>query len=165
MNRLLDEFSDFSKSERLENSSFSLRALLEQISFSFAATIVDTQVEYTSKIDPSINQITGDRTKLQEVFLNLLKNAFEASAPDKTIYLEASLDEDKVIIIVQDTGCGIIDSKLRSIFEPFVTYKPQGTGLGLSICNQIVKAHGGIITADSTVDVGSTFTVILPVNM
>jgi len=86
MNQLLTELSDFSKSERLQISTFSLRALLEQISLSFAATIADSEVTYSSKISPSIHQITGDKTKLQEVFLNLLKNAFEAACPDKTIY-------------------------------------------------------------------------------
>jgi len=163
MNQLLTELSDFSKSERLQVSTFSLRALLEQISLSFAATIADSEVEYTSKISPSINQITGDKTKLQEVFLNLLKNAFEAASPDKTIYLEASSDENFVSIRIHDTGCGITKEQLPSIFEPFVTYKKNGSGLGLAICNNIVKAHGGIISVESTVKVGTTFTVSLPI--
>ena len=69
MNNLLTELSDFSKSEKLQLETFSLRALLEHVSLSFAATIADSEVEYTSKISPSIHQITGDKTKLQEVFL------------------------------------------------------------------------------------------------
>lgn len=162
MNQLLTELSDFSKSERLQVSTFSLRALLEQISLSFAATIADSEVEYTSKISPSINQITGDKTKLQEVFLNLLKNAYDAAAPDKTIYLEASCDENFISVRVQDTGCGINEEQLPTIFDPFVTYKKNGSGLGLAICNHIILAHGGNISVESTVNVGTTFTVSLP---
>ena len=162
MNRLIDEFSDFSKSERLSLSTFSLRALLKQVSLSFAASVADSKVEYTSKISPSIHQITGDKTKLQEVFLNLLKNAFDAAAPNKSIYLEAFDRENCIEILVRDTGCGICEEQLQNIFDPFVTYKPNGTGLGLAICDQIVKAHGGTISVESTVNVGTTFTVLLP---
>lgn len=162
MEQLLVELSDFSKSERLQKSSFSLRALLEQVSLSFAASIATSEVEYTSKISPSINQITGDKTKLQEVFLNLLKNAFDASLPNKTIYLEASCDQNFVTIIVRDTGCGIEPEHLPTIFEPFVTYKKGGSGLGLAICKNIIQAHGGTISVESTKGVGTTFHLSLP---
>ena len=162
MEQLLVELSDFSKSERLHKSSFSLRALLEQVSLSFAASIATSEVEYTSKISPSINQITGDKTKLQEVFLNLLKNAFDASLPNKTIYLEASCDQNFVTIIVRDTGCGIEPEHLPTIFEPFVTYKKGGSGLGLAICKNIIQAHGGTISVESTKGVGTTFHLSLP---
>ena len=162
MNELLTELSDFAKSETLNISTFSLRGLLEHVSLSFAAYIADSEVEYTSKISPSINQITGDKTKLQEVFLNLLKNAFDAATPDNTIYMEATWDEAFITIRVQDTGCGITQEQLPKIFEPFVTYKKNGSGLGLAICSQIVKAHGGTISVESTVNVGTTFTVSLP---
>ena len=163
MNRLLEEFSDFSKSERLNISTFSMRNLLEEVSLSFAASIAHSKVEYTSKISPSIYQITGDKTKLQEVFLNLLKNAFEACVPDKTIYLEATTHENTLTVLIRDTGCGISAEQLPHIFEPFITYKKQGTGLGLAICQSIINAHGGSITVDSIVGHGSTFSVSLPI--
>ena len=165
MDQLIDQLSDFSKSETLEKSSFSLHELLEQISLSFAATIVNSDVVFTSKIDPSIHQIIGDKTKLQEVFLNLLKNAYEAALPNKTIRLEASLQNNTVIIQVHDTGCGIPSELLPTIFEPYVTYKEHGTGLGLAICNQIIKAHGGSIAVNSRLGDGTTFSVSLPLEM
>ena len=163
MEQLIEQLSDFSKSETLVKSTFSLHALLEQISLSFAAMVVDSDVVFTSRMDSSIHQIIGDKTKLQEVFLNLLKNAYEAALPDKTIYLEASSNENEVIIQVRDTGCGIPSELLPTIFEPFVTYKKQGTGLGLAICDQVIKAHGGNISVESTVGLGTCFTVSLPI--
>ena len=162
IDQLITKFSDFSKSERLESCSFSLFALLEQLSLSFAAMIAQSDVVYTSKIDPSIHQIEGDKTKLQEVLLNLLKNAYEATLPNHTVNLEAYLSENTVVIKVSDTGCGIPYELLPTIFKPFVTYKKEGTGLGLSICEQIVKAHGGIISVESVVDEGTCFWVFLP---
>lgn len=162
MNQLITELSDFSKSEQLHISTFSFRTLLEHISLSFAASVANSKVEYTSKISPSINQITGDKTKLQEVFLNLLKNAFDAAYPDKTIYLEASCNHQMICIRIADTGCGITKEHLPTIFEPFVTYKKNGSGLGLAICNNIIQAHGGSIHVESTVNVGTTFIITLP---
>ena len=163
MNRLITDLSDFSKSERLQVSTFSLRALLEQVSLSFAAMIADSEVEYTAKISPSITQITGDKTKLQEVFLNLLKNAYEAALPNNTIYLEAALEDASMHILVRDTGCGITEEQLPTIFDPFVTYKKDGSGLGLAICNNIIKAHGGTISVNSIVGEGTTFHVTIPI--
>ena len=127
--------------------------------------IVDSNVEFSAKIDPSIHQITGDKTKLQEVFLNLLKNAFDAASPDKSIYLEAFQEDEMVTVCIQDTGCGISKEQLLTIFDPFVTYKNQGTGLGLAICDHIIKAHNGTISVESTVNVGTNFTITLPVNL
>ena len=161
MEQLVAQFSDFAKSERLEKSTFSLLALLEQVSLSFAALIAHSDVVFTSKIDPSIHQIIGDKTKLQEVFLNLLKNAYDASLPDHTIRMDAFAKDENIVIQIQDTGCGISPEHLATIFQPFVTYKKEGTGLGLSICEQIVKAHGGTISVESTLGVGTCFTVIL----
>ena len=163
MEQLVQQLSAYTKSEKLEVTSFSLLALLEQVSLSFAALIAHSDVVFTSKIDSSIHQIIGDKTKLQEVFLNLLKNAYDAALPNHTIHLEATLKDDTVVIQVHDTGCGIPSELLPTIFKPFVTYKKEGTGLGLSICDQIVRAHGGAISVESTVGVGSCFSVSLPV--
>ena len=164
INRLLDELSDFAKSEKLNLETFDLRSTLEYLSLSFAASIVDSGVEFISKIDTSINQITGDKTKLQEVFWNLLKNAFDASKPDKCIRLTAKLEEHDVIILVEDTGCGIPKEQLPTIFKPFVTYKKHGTGLGLAICERIITAHKGTIRVTSSTEVGTTFRIALKTN-
>jgi signal transduction histidine kinase len=161
---LLEQFSDYAKASSLQCSTFSFHALLEQVSLAFAATTMHSAVQYTSKIDSSIKQITGDKTKLQEVFWNLLKNAYDASLPDKSIYLNARKCNDYYEISVSDTGCGISSEQIAHIFEPFVTYKSTGTGLGLAICKQIVDAHDGTISVTSTEQVGTSFTISLPIH-
>ena len=162
MEQLLAQLSDFSKSSKLELSNFSLYALLEQICLSFATTIVDSNVTFSSKIDPAISEIIGDKIKIRQVIMNLLKNAYEAAAPDQTIFLNAILKEGEVVLSVQDTGCGIPAQHLPTIFDPFITYKEHGTGLGLAICNEIVKAHGGNISVVSMPGKGTTFSISLP---
>ena len=162
MNELIAELSSFSKSNRVQPKEFSSKQMFEQVSLSFAASIASSQVEYTSKLDASLPIITGDETKLKEVFRNLLRNAYEASLPNHTIYFEATCDDTSLIVRVSDTGCGIAPEHLPTIFDPFVTYKKEGTGLGLAICSQIVKAHNGKIEVASTLGKGTTFTVTLP---
>ena len=161
INRLLDDLSDLAKSEQMNPETFALRPFLEKLSLSFAASIARSEVEYTSKIDPCLPQITGDKTKLQEVFLNLLKNAYDASYPDKSIFFCAALEGEDVVITVHDTGCGISEEQLPTIFEPFVTYKKEGTGLGLAICDHIIQAHGGTISVESEPEIGTTFRVTI----
>lgn len=161
MNQLLNEFSSYAKSERLNLTTIEMRPFLEHLSLSFASSIAQTEVEYISKIDPHISQITVDKTKLQEVFLNILKNAYDAVSPNGTIYFEALHEGDFIIITISDTGCGISEEQLPTIFDPFVTYKKDGTGLGLAICDHIIKAHGGTISVESKPNVGTTFRVAL----
>ena len=162
MNHLLDEMSDFTKSERLQPETFDFRSFLETLTLAFAASIEQSNVEYLSKLELSIHQITGDKTKLQEVFWNLLKNAYEAALPDKSVSLHAKQVDKDIIVTISDTGCGIPEEHLPTIFEPFVTYKKQGTGLGLAICDHIIKAHGGTISATNREEGGAQFSFVLP---
>lgn len=162
INQLLDELTNFSKSESLNLTSFELRPVLEQLSLSFASSIEHSEVEYTSKIDSSISQITGDKTKLQEVFRNLLKNAYEASLPGHSVYFTAEYKDNLYTFSITDTGCGIEEAYLDTIFDPFVTYKKGGNGLGLAICKNVIEAHGGTISVTSKLGIGTTFCVTLP---
>lgn len=165
MNALIDELSSFSKSERITRKSFSSKAMLEQVSLSFAASIADSQVEYTSKLPGNLPIMEADELKLKEVFRNLLRNAYEASLPDKTIYLDASFTEGQLIVSIKDTGCGIPEEHLPTLFDPFVTHKKGGTGLGLAICDHVVSAHDGTIRVESVLSKGTTFTVTIPLGV
>ena len=73
-------------------------------------------------------------------------------------------NDNKVVISISDTGCGIETNKLVTIFDPFYSTKDSGTGLGLPITHGIIKDHGGEIKVESTVGSGTTFTLILPSN-
>lgn len=167
MQLLLNELSSFNNGNKLTLSSFSLSALLQQIAISYAASLVDTDIEFTSYIAPDLPSIEGDSIKLKEVILNLLRNAADAVDSQScagTISLFAACDipANQIILKVRDSGCGIPEEHLADIFTPFVTYKQGGTGLGLAIANRIITAHHGRISAESTPGIGTTFTIILP---
>ena len=160
--QLINDFSDFTKCDTLSVEEFDAATFFQQLSLSFAAYIADSEVEYSSKINFINFKITGDKTKLQEVFWNLLKNAYEATLPKGQISLIAQNKKDRILIQIKDTGCGIPSEELSRIFEPFVTFKKNGTGLGLSICRQIIESHHGVIEVISEVGLGSTFSIEIP---
>jgi signal transduction histidine kinase len=70
-----------------------------------------------------------------------------------------------VLLEVRDSGTGIAPEKLESIFDPFITSKPDGLGMGLSICRTIIERHGGIICAANNPDRGATFSITLPITL
>ena len=102
--------------------------------------------------------------KVNQVFLNLLVNAIQASEPGGAVVIRTRAEATGVVIEVRDDGCGIRPEHRSKLFEPFFTTKPvgQGTGLGLSVSFGIVRDHGGAIEVESEVGRGSTFRVRLP---
>lgn len=162
MIQLINDFSNLSSSRRLNLSTFELKPLIQQTVDSFASYAPDVELKYTDCIESPFYQITGDKIKLQEVISNLLKNAFEATSSGGMVHLHTVSDYESVFIIIKDTGCGIPEEHLSSIFNPFVTYKKNGTGLGLSIVKDIVDAHGGSIELESIPCTGTTFRIKLP---
>ena len=122
--------------------------------------------------------VDGDPSQLQQVIINLAMNAADAMDGKGTLHIETAhvtyaIDESAhglgpgtyVCLRVRDEGCGMDEATLRRVFEPFFTTKPlgRGTGLGLATVWGIVQAHGGAVDVTSTVGVGSTFTVYLPI--
>jgi signal transduction histidine kinase len=125
-------------------------------------------VRVETVLDEPLPTIMGHFTQLQQVVINLLSNALDATPPGGTIAVSTRrLGEppSTVALEVTDTGTGISAEHLSKVFDPFFTTKPpgKGTGLGLSVCFGIVQDHQGTITVDSQAGRGSTFTVILPV--
>lgn len=162
---LLDELSSFNNSRTLHYSVFPIEKLLKNIAVSFAISLDadDPDIEFVSRIVPGMGDFTGDKIKLEQLILNLLRNARDAVGASGSIFFSARRDRDRIIITCKDNGCGITEDRIDTIFDPFVTYKEQGTGLGLSTARQIAEAHGGSITVQSVPGEETVFTVCLPV--
>ena len=103
-----------------------------------------------------------DPSQIQQVLVNLIKNALQAMTKGGTLTLQTGEGADGVWVSVADTGGGIPQEQINRIFEPFYTTKKQGTGLGLMIVQRIVRAHGGRIELESQVGHGTTFRIWLP---
>ncbi len=131
--------------------------------------IVANEIKYKAVVEKHYGQIPQIRclaSQLNQVFMNLLVNASHAIAGSGVITIKTGIDKGMVWVAIGDSGCGIAPENLTRIFEPFFTTKPvgSGTGLGLSLSYGIVNKHGGRIEVDSTVGVGTTFTVRLPLD-
>ncbi|MBU0682599.1 MAG: HAMP domain-containing histidine kinase [Proteobacteria bacterium] len=117
-------------------------------------------------IPANLPPVWGEMQKLQQVFLNLFLNAIHVMSKGGLIHVDAQEDPPGYIRInVNDTGTGIEPENIEHIFDPFYTTKEvgKGTGLGLSIVYGIVKKHGGYIEVKSEMNVGTTFSIILPI--
>jgi signal transduction histidine kinase len=118
---------------------------------------------------PNGMMVLGDEVRLQQVFDNLLENAAKFTDPGGEVSFRCDAEEGRIRIRVIDSGCGIPQSQIDSIFERFFqadnhsSRRRQGQGLGLAICKHIVEAHDGLIWAESTPGVGTTMYVELPV--
>lgn len=125
--QLLEELSAFNSSNELYYSVFSIEQLLKNVAISFAISLDtnEADIEFSSSISDSLGEFTGDKIKLQELVLNLLKNAEEAITEQGSIHLAASRSGDIITITCTDTGCGITPEQMECIFQPFVTYKPD----------------------------------------
>ncbi len=105
-----------------------------------------------------------DATQIQQVLVNLIKNAMQAMTKTGTLTLQTGEGGDGVWVSVADTGGGIPQEMLNRIFEPFYTTKKRGSGLGLMIVQRIVRAHGGHIELESQEGRGTTFRIWLPLH-
>ncbi len=126
-----------------------------------------SNIRIQTELDSSLPVISASPTELQQVFMNLINNAIDAmGSGGGLLEIRSGVEGDKVVVDVADTGHGISKEVMSRIFEPFFTTKSvgKGTGLGLSICYGIIKKLGGNLTVDSSVGLGTTFHVSIPIH-
>ncbi len=158
---------DFSRKSKDEKKHHSIETLINQTLSLIQHVIKVRKIKVNQNLDKSIPNIFVDGNQLQQVIFNLMKNAIDAMPHGGEIFITNNYQPDsgRVEIAFQDTGVGISEENLKNIFKPFFTMKEpgKGTGLGLTICLDIIKNHGGTITAESIVGKGSKFVITLPV--
>ena len=126
-----------------------------------------SKVRYIYKVEDESRKLMIDRSQMEQVLINLLKNASEAcmDQPNPEVLVETDYQAENHIfrLSVTDNGCGILPEVVDRIFIPFFTTKPTGSGIGLSLCKQIMTLHGGSIRVKSELGKGSCFTLKLVV--
>jgi signal transduction histidine kinase len=129
-----------------------------------ARSTVPEQLAVTIDGDHALPLVHGFHEPLVRAVTNVLMNAVDACGTSGQIDIGLRLAAPYVMITVRDTGCGIAPDALAHIFDPYVTTKPGGTGLGLAIARQTMEAHQGFIDATSSVGVGTTMSLRLPLH-
>jgi two-component system sensor kinase FixL len=155
--RRLREFVGRGDSERRVEG---VRKLIEEASALALVGTKDQGVRVRFQFDPTVDLVLVDKVQIQQVLLNLLRNAVEAmkaSQSRELVISTAAGDDDMIVVSVSDTGPGIAPELMSQLFQPFVTNKRQGMGVGLSICRTIVEAHGGQIMVEPNPGGGTIF--------
>lgn len=140
-----------------------IKSIIDESTSLVTLSHVGKQQSYENHCSETI-KVLGDYQKLQQVFVNLLSNASDASPKNSQISVECIIKNRFAVISVIDSGCGMDAAQQARIFEPFFTTKQvgEGTGLGLSLAYNIIQEHGGSISLKSEVNRGSRFDVRLP---
>ncbi|MBN1473669.1 MAG: hypothetical protein JW914_03555 [Syntrophaceae bacterium] len=163
LNGIIEEFLSFSKSRRLELRDFSITEILQKIVSLLREEAQDRGVIIETKWRESPAVIPVDINKIQQAFLNLIKNAMESIPAQGKISITVDKEgKDYIIVRISDTGCGMAADEIERIFSPEYTTKEKGVGLGIPLASEIIRGHGGEIRVISREGEGTTFEVILP---
>jgi two-component system nitrogen regulation sensor histidine kinase GlnL len=175
VDQLIEQLLDLSRPAQLTLAPVNIHEILEDVLLLEGQTVRGREIHIRKRFDPSLPPIRGDRAQLSQVFLNLVKNAFQAMEHTGALTITTRVETDYHIrgqgtglnrfiwVDLADEGGGIREEDLAHIFSPFFTTKINGTGLGLATCYRIIKEHGGTIRVESTEGKGSTFKVSLVV--
>ena len=163
--RIVSDLLNFARQQEVLAQDTDLHALLDQVIKNAGRQDAFEQIKIIRAYQDTSLVVQADPTQMQQVFINLLKNAAEAIEGEGKITISTrQVDAEYVEIKVADTGCGIPEESQGKIFTPFFTTKElgEGTGLGLSIVYGIIKMHRGQISVQSQVGLGTTFSILLP---
>jgi signal transduction histidine kinase len=175
LGHLVENTLDFSRiesgSKRYNMEPGSLKEVIKRTVERFRLLSEGQDVKIRIAIDQDLPKINMDRVALGQAILNLLDNAAKYSTGEKMIRIHAFAEGDNVVFSVMDNGMGIERKDLSKIFNKFYRSetipagKITGSGIGLTLVKEIVEYHGGVISVDSTIREGSTFTICIPVNI
>src|ERR1700744_4314636 len=164
LDHIITQFLGAIRQAPLQLKLASLNYVVEKTLALLGPEIENRGVTVKTKLARNLTSTPVDATQLQQVLVNLVKNAVQAMTTDGTLTLQTGETSDSVWVSVADTGGGIPQEQINRIFEPFYTTKKKGSGLGLMIVQRIVRAHNGRIELDSHVGRGTTFRVWLPLH-
>lgn len=159
---MVNDFSDFARPIQSKRQTIAVDQLIENV-----ASLYQGQIkQLTVSVEKDLPLLFADPVRLRQVLINLIKNAQEAIANNKHGQIDLSAvyhkDSDSIEICIADTGPGVDNSSIDTIFEPYVTSKDKGTGLGLAIVKKIIQEHGGTIFIKPVEPHGAQFVIQLP---
>ncbi|MGB5635778.1 MAG: HAMP domain-containing sensor histidine kinase [Waterburya sp.] len=174
LQRLLNDLQELSQAEAgslsLNLRPTNIRQILEPLTERFGDQLIDSDRSLSLDCPNDLPYVMTDSDRLEQILVNLLSNAIRHT-PQGLITLKVWSDVNKVWISVTDTGSGITEEELPYIFRRFWRSQKSrsqiygGTGIGLAICKRLVELHGGEISVESQLGVGSTFKFFLPISI
>jgi PAS domain S-box-containing protein len=163
INHIVSELLILAKPQKLSFSKHSINNIVQDV-----LSLLKTQANMSNvKIDFRESEeilIDCSENQLKQLFINIVKNAIEASKDNSNVCVSLKRKGQEVSIIVKDTGIGLSEDFLTRIGEPFYSTKEKGTGLGLTVSMKIVEQHGGTIVFQSETNIGTTVEITLPIS-
>jgi signal transduction histidine kinase len=167
MEKFIKELLDFTRVSELNLDRFSIEQILDESLKTLARTLELKKVVLEKSYEEGLPQVLVDADKLRQVFLNILRNAYEAVEEKGKINIFLSLLKEKsgskIRVYITDNGCGIPKKDRETVFEPFYTTKASGIGLGLPIARKIIEQHRGTIKVKKQEAKGTSFEILIPV--
>lgn len=160
---MIENFRYFSLEKDFTMKRLNLTAMIKGIHTVLKNTFELKGWEFEISVPPEDCYVLGSENKLNQVFLNILKNAYEAIDEDGRVHMCLEQNDQCYVIKISDNGQGIDVEKQKLIFKPFYTTKPEGYGLGLAVCREILGRHSGDIEIRSEKDRGTIVKVSLPI--
>ena len=174
VDRLVGELLNFSRPRSRSSAPINLNELLDSILMLQSQVLQNKNIRLVREFDPSLPSVMGDAEQLLQVFLNVIKNAIEAtheSGGDLRIksrmmtnykIKEANGKSSRMVMAeIQDSGMGMAPDVLKNLFTPFFTTKEKGHGLGLAISQRVIHEHGGVMHVESQIGKGTTVQILL----
>lgn len=159
---LLDDLASYNDDRRFFRSEVDIRQLALSLEESLQPYLLESHKHFSLHVPNQLPSVFGSPIKLKQAFLNILKNACEATGDEGRINMSVRKYLSDIIILITDDGCGMNEECLGSLFTPFISHKSNGSGLGLAITKKIIDAHHGQIDVTSALGKGTTFTITLP---
>jgi signal transduction histidine kinase len=160
--RMMDDLRNIAKPIPLEKFPLDVNRAMAELAESMQTTAERAGLTLETELVFGPLYVEGDLFALNRVYRNLLINAFQATAPNGRVLIRTMRQNERAVIEIADTGCGIAPDRIDTIFEDFVTTKRRGLGLGLAIAKKVVEQLGGTIAVASEVGRGTTFTLSFP---
>lgn len=158
--KIINDLLDFSRIKSIEREPFALADLVHQTLDRFP---VPTSIKLTCLIPEELPPAFVDPKQMVQVLGNLITNAYQAMPEGGELLISAASQDEKLTLMVKDTGSGISAENLLKIFEPLFTTKTKGIGLGLAVSKKLVEANEGLIEVRSTEGIGTEFKISLPI--
>ncbi len=159
---LTSQILDYSKETRLSLSRRDLNRIIEETLETLQERLIFSNIQLKTKFSPDIGEIKLDPQRIKQVLFNLIENAIEAMPQGGNLTVTTKKKKNSVSLEMEDTGKGIAEEDMKTLFLPFCTSKPKGSGLGLPVSKKIIVDHKGTIEVQSQVNVGTRFIIILP---
>jgi signal transduction histidine kinase len=164
--KFVKELLNFTRVSGLQLARFPVSQILEESVKMMVDSFRQKRIAIERKVDEGLPEVLVDGDKMRQVFLNVLRNAYEAVDQNGKIIISAALagngQAKKIRVRISDSGCGIPDKDWENIFEPFFTTKSSGFGLGLANARKIVEQHKGVIRVVKKRSAGTAFEILIP---